>query len=58
MNAVTVDEPIMPIDTADLSWAKPDLDAAREQIAHGESVDYSEFKRELAERIESLQRSL
>lgn len=44
----------MPIDTADLSWAKPYLDEARAQIARGEYITHEEFKRDLAERIKSL----
>jgi Arc/MetJ-type ribon-helix-helix transcriptional regulator len=45
---------IMPVDTTDLSWAKPYLDEAREQVARGEYVEHSDLKRELAERIKSL----
>jgi Arc/MetJ-type ribon-helix-helix transcriptional regulator len=45
---------IMPVDTTDLSWAKPYLDEAREQVDRGECVEHSDFKRELAERIKSL----
>jgi len=45
---------IMPLDTADLSWAKPYLDEARAEISRGEYIDHADFKRELAERIKSL----
>ena len=45
---------LMAIDTTDLSWAKPHLDAARGQIARGECVTYEEFKHELADQIKAL----
>jgi Arc/MetJ-type ribon-helix-helix transcriptional regulator len=45
---------IMPVDTSDLSWARPYLDEARGQVARGEYVEHSDLKRELAERIKSL----
>jgi antitoxin ParD1/3/4 len=51
---LAVDHLLMPVDTTDLSWAKPYLDEARAQIARGEYVTHEEFKRELAERIKSL----
>jgi hypothetical protein len=44
----------MPIDTADLSWAKPYIDGARAQIQRGEFVTHAEFKRERAQRAKSL----
>ena len=44
----------MPVDTTDLSWAKPYLDEARGQVARGEYITHEEFKRDLAERIRSL----
>jgi Arc/MetJ-type ribon-helix-helix transcriptional regulator len=49
-----VDLMLMPIDTTDLSWAKPYLDVARAQIERGEFVTHAEFKREIANRIKSL----
>ena len=45
---------LAPIDTTDLSWAKPYLDAARAELARGEYVTHEEFKREFAERIKAL----
>jgi antitoxin ParD1/3/4 len=45
---------IMPIDTADLSWATPYLDEARAQIARGEYIEHQDLKCELAERIKVL----
>jgi Arc/MetJ-type ribon-helix-helix transcriptional regulator len=47
---------IMPLDTTDLSWAKPCLDEARAQLGRGEFVEHGDFKRELAERIKVLRR--
>ena len=41
-------------DLSDLSWAKPYLDEARTQVARGEVVSHTEFKRDLAKRIKSL----
>ena len=49
-----VDLMLMPVDTSDLSWAKPYLDIARAQIERGEFATHAEFKRDLAERIKSL----
>jgi Arc/MetJ-type ribon-helix-helix transcriptional regulator len=49
-----VDLMLMPVDTTDLSWAKPYLDVARAQIERGEFVTHAEFKRDLTERIKSL----
>jgi antitoxin ParD1/3/4 len=45
---------LMAIDTSDLSWTKPLLDAARSQIARGECVTHEQFQRELADRIKAL----
>ena len=47
---------IMPVDTTDLSWAKPYLDEARAQLRRGEFVEHGDFKRELAERVKVLRR--
>ena len=44
----------MPVDSTDLSWAKPYLDEARGQVARGEYITHEEFKWDLAERIRSL----
>ena len=44
----------MPVDTTDLSWAKPYIDQARAEIARGDYVTYEDFKRSLDDRIKSL----
>jgi len=49
-----VDHLFAPVDIEDLSWVKPYLDEAREQVARGEFVTHEEFKRGLADRIKSL----
>ena len=51
---LAVDHLLMPVDTSDLSWAKPYLDEARASIDRGEYVEYEELKRELDKRIKSL----
>ena len=49
-----IDHLFAPIDPDDLSWVKPYLDEARQQIARGEYVSHEDFKRGLAERAKSL----
>jgi Arc/MetJ-type ribon-helix-helix transcriptional regulator len=41
-------------DLRDLSWAKPYLDEAREQIARGESISLEEFNAEVDKRLAKL----
>jgi len=41
-------------DLGDLSWAKPYLDEAREQIARGESISLEEFNAHVDERLSKL----
>jgi antitoxin ParD1/3/4 len=47
-------ELMLPVDTDDLSWAKPYVDEAIAQIERGEGIPYEEIKQELAERIKAL----
>ena len=42
---------LMPVDTTDLSWAKPYLDEARAQIARGEYVTLDEFNTYVEKRL-------
>ena len=41
-------------DLGDLSWAKPYLDAAREEIARGESITLEDFNTEVDKRLAKL----
>jgi len=42
---------LQPLDTADLSWAKPYLDEARAQAARGETVTLDEFNAHVEKRL-------
>lgn len=44
---MAVAELMMPMDTADLSWAKPYLDAARASLKRGEGIDAEEVFAEI-----------
>ena len=44
-------------DLADLSWAKPYLDEARESLARGESVSLEEFNAHVEKHLEKLERA-
>jgi antitoxin ParD1/3/4 len=46
---------ILPLDTDDLSWAKPYVDKARESIAQGRYITLDEFRRNIRETIARLQ---
>jgi antitoxin ParD1/3/4 len=45
---------ILPLDTDDLSWARPYVDKARESIAQGRYVTLDEFRRDIREAIARL----
>ena len=49
-----VDLVLMPVDLDDLSWAKPYLDEARDQIARGETVSLEEFNAHAEKRLKAL----
>src|SRR5262249_23011016 len=46
---------ILPLDTHDLSWAKPYIDMARESVAQGRYITLDEFRRDIRETIARLQ---
>ena len=46
---------ILPLDTDDLSWARPYVDQARESIAQGRYITLEEFRRDIRETIARLQ---
>jgi antitoxin ParD1/3/4 len=48
---LAVDHLLMPVDTDDLSWAKPYLDEARAQVARGEYVTLEEFNAHVEKRL-------
>lgn len=45
---------LMPIDTGDLAWTLPYLDAARASLARGEGLSLEEFKTHAAQRRSDL----
>ncbi len=51
---VAVAELMRPLDTADLSWAKPLVDEARAQIERGETVSLEAFNAHVDEKLKGL----
>lgn len=51
---LAVAEFMVPVDTTDLSWAKPYLDVARAQIERGETVTLEDFNAHVDEKLKEL----
>jgi Arc/MetJ-type ribon-helix-helix transcriptional regulator len=51
---LAVAELMRPIDTGDLSWAKPYVDAGRAQIERGETMSLEEFNAHVDEKLKPL----
>ncbi|MEJ0078554.1 MAG: hypothetical protein WDO17_24560 [Alphaproteobacteria bacterium] len=51
---IAVAELMRPVDTTDLSWAKPYIDEARASLARGEFVTLDEFNAHVDEKLKTL----